>query len=47
MVAMKQVAIAMGEGMKAAAGAGMQIAQEKAEVVLREYEARETEAASL
>lgn len=40
MVMMKQVAIAMAEGLKAAAGAGMQIAQEKAEVVVGEYEAR-------
>ncbi|EUC31874.1 hypothetical protein COCCADRAFT_66400, partial [Bipolaris zeicola 26-R-13] len=36
MVAMKQVVIAMAEGVKAAAGAGMQIAQEKTvEVVVR------------
>lgn len=40
MVMMKQAAIAMAEGLKAAAGAGMQIAQEKAEVVVGEYEAR-------
>ncbi|KAJ4403940.1 hypothetical protein N0V91_006242 [Didymella pomorum] len=40
MVMMKQAAIAMAEGLKAAAGAGMQIAQEKAEGVMREFEGR-------
>ena len=40
MVMMKQAAIAMAEGLKAAAGAGMQIAQEKAEVAVMEYEAK-------
>jgi thioredoxin reductase len=39
MVIMKQAAIAMAEGLKAASGAGMQIAQEKAEVAVREFEA--------
>ncbi|KAJ4367419.1 hypothetical protein N0V83_007001 [Neocucurbitaria cava] len=43
MVMMKQVAIAMGEGLKAAAGAGVQLAQERAEGVLEEYELREQE----
>jgi thioredoxin reductase len=38
MVAMKQVAIAMSEGLKAAIGAGMQIGQEESERLLREYE---------
>lgn len=38
MVMMKQAAIAMSEGLKAAAGAGMQIAQEKAKVALKIYE---------
>ncbi|KAF5851289.1 hypothetical protein GGP41_004160 [Bipolaris sorokiniana] len=36
MVAMKQVAIAMAEGLKAAAGAGIQIAQERMAEVMRE-----------
>ncbi|KAJ4338409.1 hypothetical protein N0V87_003952 [Didymella glomerata] len=43
MVLMKQVAIAMAEGLKAAAGAGMQIAQEKAEVVVKESETKTEE----
>lgn len=43
MVMMKQVAIAMAEGLKAAAGAGMQIAQEKAEVAVRQLEAEAEE----
>ncbi|KAF3035729.1 hypothetical protein E8E11_003327 [Didymella keratinophila] len=43
MVMMKQAAIAMAEGLKAAAGAGMQIAQEKAEAVVREFEAKSEE----
>jgi thioredoxin reductase len=43
MVMMKQAALAMAEGLKAAAGAGMQIAQEKAEVVVREFEAKTEE----
>lgn len=38
MVVMKQVAIAMAEGLKAAAGAGMQIGQEVAERKGREFE---------
>ena len=43
MVLMKQAAIAMAEGLKAGAGAGMQIAQEKAEIAVKAYEAeRET-----
>jgi thioredoxin reductase len=41
MVMMKQVAIAMAEGLKAAAGAGMQIAQEKAKGAVRVFEERE------
>ncbi|KAF1364793.1 FAD/NAD(P)-binding domain-containing protein [Lizonia empirigonia] len=40
MVMMKQAAIAMAEGLKAAAGAGMQIAQEKAEAAVKAYEAK-------
>jgi|SRR5690242_10701300 len=40
MVMMKQAAIAMAEGLKAAAGASMQIAQERAEVVVGEFEAK-------
>ncbi|KAF2632084.1 FAD/NAD(P)-binding domain-containing protein [Macroventuria anomochaeta] len=43
MVIMKQVAIAMAEGLKAGAGAGMQIAQEKAESVVKAYEAKAEE----
>ncbi|KAF3043376.1 hypothetical protein E8E12_002181 [Didymella heteroderae] len=43
MVMMKQAAIAMAEGLKAAAGAGMQIAQEKAEVMVKEFEAKTEE----
>jgi thioredoxin reductase len=38
MVAMKQVAIAMAEGLKAAIGAGMQMGQEESERLLQEYE---------
>jgi thioredoxin reductase len=38
MVPMKQVAIAMAEGLRAAIGAGMQLGQEKSERVLEEYE---------
>jgi thioredoxin reductase len=41
MVMMKQVAIAMAEGLKAAAGAGMQIAQEKAKSLSNTFEERE------
>ncbi|KAH6615087.1 hypothetical protein C7974DRAFT_403245 [Boeremia exigua] len=40
MVVMKQVAVAMAEGLKAAAGAGMQIAQEEAELVARQHESK-------
>lgn len=40
MVMMKQAAIAMAEGLKAAAGAGIQIGQENAEIVLKAYEAK-------
>lgn len=40
MVAMKQVAIAMAEGLKAAVGAGVQIGQEKAEDVVRGFKKR-------
>jgi thioredoxin reductase len=40
MVMMKQVAIAMAEGSKAAAGAGMQIAQEKAQRLSKTFEER-------
>lgn len=40
MVMMKQAAIAMAEGLKAAVGAGMQIAQEKAEAAVKAYEAK-------
>lgn len=39
MVMMKQAAIAMAEGLKAAIGAGQQMAQEKAEVAVRAFEA--------
>ncbi|KAH7385707.1 hypothetical protein BKA66DRAFT_72937 [Pyrenochaeta sp. MPI-SDFR-AT-0127] len=42
MVMMKQVAVAMCEGLKAAVGAGMQIAQEDAEVALRKYNEKQT-----
>ncbi|CAO2650484.1 Nn.00g017760.m01.CDS01 [Neocucurbitaria sp. VM-36] len=45
MVMMKQVAIAMAEGLKAAAGAGAQLVQERAERVVKEYELREKEKA--
>jgi thioredoxin reductase len=41
MVMMKQVAIAMAEGLKAAAGAGMQITQEKAKGAVEVFEERE------
>jgi thioredoxin reductase len=41
MLMMKQVAIAMAEGLKAAAGAGMQIAQEKAKSLSKTFEERE------
>ncbi|KZM22794.1 oxidoreductase [Ascochyta rabiei] len=37
---MKQAAIAMAEGLEAAVGAGMQIAQEKAEVAVKAYEVK-------
>lgn len=40
MVMMKQVAIAMAEGLKAAAGAGMQIGQERAEDMVKAYDSR-------
>jgi thioredoxin reductase len=40
MVMMKQVAIAMAEGLKAAAGAGMQLGQETSERAVKEFEAR-------
>lgn len=43
MVMMKQVAVAMSDGLKAAVGAGMQIAQEKAEVVTRRSNEKEKE----
>ncbi|KAF9695822.1 hypothetical protein EKO04_005989 [Ascochyta lentis] len=43
MVMMKQAAIAMAEGLKAAAGAGMQIAQERAEVAVKAYEAKSSD----
>ncbi|KAF2996602.1 hypothetical protein E8E13_000816 [Curvularia kusanoi] len=38
MAMMKQAAIAMAEGLKAAVGAGMQIAQEKAEIAVKAYD---------
>jgi thioredoxin reductase len=41
MVIMKQVAIAMAEGLKAAAGAGIQIGQEKAKSAVKVFEERE------
>lgn len=41
MVAMKQVAIAMAEGLKAAVGAGVQIGQEKAEDMVKGFEESE------
>lgn len=41
MVMMKQVAISMADGLKAAAGAGMQIAQEKAKGLAKAFEERE------
>jgi thioredoxin reductase len=47
MVMMKQAAIAMAEGLKAAAGAGVQIAQEKAEVVVKACEAKSEEVTGL
>lgn len=40
MVMMKQVAIAMAEGLKAAAGAGMQLGQETSERIVKGFEAR-------
>jgi thioredoxin reductase len=43
MVMMKQAAIAMAEGLKAAAGAGIQLGQETSERVVREFEASEVE----
>jgi thioredoxin reductase len=43
MVAMKQVAIAMAEGLKAAAGAGMQLGHERSEQVVKDYEASDAE----
>jgi thioredoxin reductase len=43
MVMMKQVVIAMAEGMKAAVGAGMQLGGEKSERVVREFEASKVE----
>jgi thioredoxin reductase len=46
MVLMKQAAIAMAEGLKAAAGAGIQIGQEKAEVAVKAYEEKIKEAGS-
>jgi thioredoxin reductase len=47
MVMMKQAAIAMAEGLKAAAGAGIQIGQEKAAVALKAYEARSDQSEGL
>jgi thioredoxin reductase len=44
MVMMKQAAIAMAEGLKAAAGAGMQIGQERAEVAVKAFEDKIEEA---
>lgn len=41
MVMMKQVAIAMAEGLKAAVGAGMQLGQETSEKMVKEFEASE------
>jgi thioredoxin reductase len=41
MVMMKQVAIAMSEGLKAAAGAGIQLGQETSEKMVKEFEASE------
>ncbi|OAK98813.1 FAD/NAD(P)-binding domain-containing protein [Phaeosphaeriaceae sp. SRC1lsM3a] len=43
MVAMKQVAIALAEGLKAAVGAGMQIGQEVSERKVKEFELSEAE----
>jgi thioredoxin reductase len=43
MVMMKQVAIAMAEGLKAAVGAGMQLGQETSEKMLKDFEASEQE----
>jgi thioredoxin reductase len=43
MVMMKQVAIAMAEGLKAAVGAGMQLGQEASEIMLKDFEASERE----
>lgn len=43
MVAMKQVVIAMAEGLKAAAGAGIQLGQERREQIVKDYEASEAE----
>jgi len=45
MVAMKQVVIAMAEGLKAAAGAGIQLGQERSEQVVKDYETSEAEKA--
>ncbi|KAF2035035.1 hypothetical protein EK21DRAFT_97213 [Setomelanomma holmii] len=45
MVMMKQVAIAMADGLKAGVGAGIQIGQETSERVVREFEASELEKA--
>ncbi|KAG9186503.1 hypothetical protein G6011_09611 [Alternaria panax] len=41
MIMMKQVAIAMAEGLRAAAGTGMQIAQEKAKTLSKTFEEKE------
>jgi thioredoxin reductase len=43
MVMMKQVAIAMGEGLKAGAGAGIELGQENMEKVVAEFELSEAE----
>jgi thioredoxin reductase len=43
MVMMKQAAISMADGLKAGAGAGMQLGQERGEKLVKEFEAKELE----
>ncbi|RII08282.1 hypothetical protein CUC08_Gglean007691 [Alternaria sp. MG1] len=44
MVVMKQAAIAMAEGLKAASGAGQQMQEEKANIAIRKFDSNVTEA---
>jgi hypothetical protein len=43
MFMMKQAAISMADGLKAGAGAGMQLGQERGEKLVKEFEAKELE----